>query len=135
MDNATATHAETFRDALLALEQEGAGRIGDMTARFADDARISNSALRRRHSDVRGREGIENFWRQYLDLLGGARTTFSHLVTATHAAGLFWTTARPDDRGSYDGATLLEFDGDGRVHDMRGYYDPDAVKSDVAHAS
>ena len=111
MENDTATRAETFRDTLLALEQEGAGRLDTMSALFADDARISNSALRRRGTDVRGREGVEHFWRQYLDLLGGGRTQFSHVVTSADAAGLFWTTALPEGGGSYDGATLLAFDG------------------------
>lgn len=129
------SQAATFEQCLLQLEQRGPDAVQPMVDLFAEDARLSNSALRRRGHEHRGTAGITEFWQRYVELLGDGHTTFSQTTTSDNAAGLFWTTSLPEDGGSYDGVTLLQFDGSGRVTSMDGYYDPDAVKTELARTS
>lgn len=123
-----AEHAAVFRDTLLKLEEQGDGAISSMVDLFADQACLSNAALRRRGEEHRGRDSIREFWQHYVELLGNARTRFSHLLTSPHAAGLFWETTLSEGEGDYQGVTLLTFAEDGKVTAMEGYYDPDAVR-------
>ncbi len=129
------SQAATFEQCLVQLEQQGAEAVQPMVKLFAENARLSNSALRRRSHEHRGKAEITEFWQRYVELLGGGRTTFSQTTLSDNAAGLFWTTALPDNGGSYDGVTLLQFDGNGKVMSMDGYYDPDAVKTELSKTS
>lgn len=127
--------AQQFQDTLLRLEKEGEHALSSMVDLFADQARLSNAALRRRGHEHHGKAEIEEFWRRYLELLGSGRTTFHHTTTSEHAAGLFWRTALPEGGEAYDGVTLLDFDPQGKVSSMEGYYDPDAVKQEITKSS
>ncbi len=129
------SQAVTFEECLLQLEQQGTDAVQPMVELFAENARLSNSALRRRSHEHRGKAEIAEFWHHYVELLGGGRTTFSQTTMSDDAAGLFWTTSLPDNGGSYKGVTLLQFDVSGKVLSMEGYYDPDAVKTELSRTA
>lgn len=118
--------ARSFMEALLALERGSEADVAGLTALFADDAELHNSALDLRHGAIAGRDRIAEFWAEYKRQLGGARTRFEEVMTGEDTAGLFWTTEGEDSRGgpiNYHGCSLLRFDERGRVAYFRGYYD------------
>jgi len=124
--------AQEFIDALRALEeaeQEKAATPTDViVGLFAEDATLTSAALRLAGEVRNGREGAAHFWTEYKRTIGNARTEFHAVVAADNAAGLFWRTGVPegDRKGgapAYDGATLLAFNGDGKIARFDGYYD------------
>lgn len=121
--------AQEFIDALHALEQaegEGAAEIGRMVELYAGDGRITNSALRLHEDDRTGKDGAREFWSEYKRTLGKGYSEFHQVAVNEEAAGLFWVTKIHRDgsgEASYDGTTLLVFDGDGKIKHFQGYYD------------
>jgi ketosteroid isomerase-like protein len=124
----TQTHeqAQRFIDALHDLEQHGEDRVEGIAALFSDDAQLTNAALARTDSAYAGREGVRAFWSEYRKQFGDVRSHFSHVTGGDDAAGLFWRSEGTYTDGTpmgYDGATLLVFNGDGKISSFRGYYD------------
>ena len=117
--------AQTFIDALAALEQHG--DLGPIVALHADDAELSNP---NEPTPLRGREGAERFWRAYRGAFGEIRSEFRHVLEDGDAALLEWTSTGRLASGAalrYDGVTSLEWAGD-RVRRFRAYFDPRDVK-------
>ena len=122
----TKSQAQTFIDALHALEQGGAGDVAALVALYADDATINNSALDSKNAEMKGTDQITKFWTEYKETLGEIFSKFHHVTTDDNAAGLFWTTEGTNPAGDtvhYHGSTLLQFDGEGKIEFFRGYYD------------
>jgi hypothetical protein len=123
--------AQRFIDALHALEVDTTGEdevISDLDDLFADDANLTNAALKLAHEERKGREEIRAFWRDYKKTLGKSYSHFHQVIADDTAAGLFWVTKGTDAGGHpdsvyYDGATLLTFDDVGRITFLQGYYD------------
>ena len=118
--------AQTFIDALHALEKGAESEVAPLTELFADNARITNAALQLVDKEEAGRDGATHFWTEYKRTLGECFSTFHHITIDENAAGLFWTTEGrgPDGNGvKYDGVSLLEFDESGKIGFFRGYYD------------
>lgn len=116
-----------FVEALHALESAGDYALDEMVALFAPDATLSNAALRRAGAERTGADGVREFWSEYVRSFKGARTEFRAITCSEHEVGLFWTTHATDPDGgerSYDGASLVAYDGQGRVVLFSGYYDP-----------
>ncbi|HEU4322862.1 MAG TPA: nuclear transport factor 2 family protein [Roseiflexaceae bacterium] len=120
------TPAQRFIDALHALEQGDESQVEQITALFSEDVRLTNAALRLVGREHRGREGARIFWTEYRRSFREVRSEFFQITGNQEAAGLFWTSKGTDPEGepfSYDGVSLLVFDGDGLIRMFRGYYD------------
>ncbi len=120
------SQAQTFIDALHALEQGSTGDVAALVALYADDATLSNSALDNKNAEIKGTDQITKFWTEYKETLGEVFSKFHHVTTDDNAAGLFWTTTGQNPMGdevNYHGATLLQFGDDGKIEFFRGYYD------------
>lgn len=118
--------AQQFIDALHALEDGSESDTAAIVALFSDDARLLNAALKLAGKQRSGRDGAEQFWREYRSTFERARSEFAQITTNEQAAGLFWTTKGSDNTGQpieYDGVSLLVFDQDGKIVQFRGYYD------------
>ena len=127
----TTSLAKRFTDALHALDAD-AGALDDMVALFAEGATLENAAPDPEGETREGTDGARAFWDAYRKQFAKAETEF-HRVTVGdedgadgRSAGLFWTTRGESPDGEsldYHGATLLVFDGEGKVNRFRGYYD------------
>lgn len=118
--------ADQFIEALHTLEDGSADDTGAIVALYADDARLLNAALKLAGQERRGREGVEQFWREYRGTFGKARSEFFQITINEESAGLFWTTKGTDSDGQpleYDGVSLLVFNDQGKITLFRGYYD------------
>ena len=118
--------AQDFINALNSLEEAGEIDAEPLAMLFSGDATLTNAALEHSGKEINGRDNILQFWVQYKQELGAARSRFHHVTTSTNAAGLFWTTEGTGPDGQplrYHGATLLEFDEMGLIRFFRGYYD------------
>lgn len=123
--------ARRFVEALHALDAEGEAAVEAMTALFADEATVTNAALRRAGTERRGRDAVRTFWTDYAHTFREARTEFRAVTTGGDAIGLFWTTRGRDAQGEpieYDGASLLLLDGQGRIATFSGYFDPENLQ-------
>ncbi len=116
--------ADSFISALHALEQ-GADESGvsDIVELFAADARLVNTALLLGGETLTGTEGATRFWMQYKKTIGVSKSEFHHITTGDDSVGLFWKTTVREGAARYDGATLLDFDGEGKIRYFQGYYD------------
>jgi ketosteroid isomerase-like protein len=124
--------AEAFIDALHSLEDGNANNVEQMIELFADDARLTNAALRGR--ELSGTEGIRQFWTEYRQTFGAVHSEFSHVLVDEEAAGLFWRTQGTHRDGQpidYHGVSLLELSEDGRIRFFRGYYDTGELGREV----
>jgi len=118
--------AQSFIDALHTLEQGGEDDVDAIVALFADDARLTNAALRLAGEERQGQDGARQFWSEYRRTFGQARSDFFKVTVGDDAAGLFWTTKGTGNNGQpmeYDGSSLLVFNDDGEISLFRGYYD------------
>ncbi len=124
-------NAERFMKALHALEE--GGDAGAMAGQFADDATLMALVSRRTHEGV---DGARAFWEEYLKPFERVHSEFGYVRADGDHAVLEWTGkgTLAGDGGSdveYQGVSLLEFDGAGKVRRFRTYYDSAAF----VHAS
>jgi ketosteroid isomerase-like protein len=121
------TLAQQFIDALHTLEQGSEADVDALVALYSDDAHLTNAALRVAGDDRRGQDAIRHFWSEYKRTVGNAYSEFHQVTANEEAAGLFWTTRITGNDGeqgaSYDGTSLLVFDGAGKIRFFQGYYD------------
>ena len=100
-------------------------RTGDpdpLVALFHDDGEAVSLG---RTEPARGREEIEEFWRDYRAAFRSVRSEFTHVIEGEGGAVLEWMSrgVRADgERVEYKGVTVLEVDGD-RILRCRTYYD------------
>jgi ketosteroid isomerase-like protein len=123
--------AEEFIEALHALENAETGSdelLDGLAELYAQDARLTNSALRLTNEEMAGQDAIRTFWDEYKKTVGKANSVFHQVTVSGEAVGLFWVTEgittpdQPEPR-SYDGSTLLVFDEAGKIRHFQGYYD------------
>ena len=118
--------AQEFIDALHQLEQGSTDDANQLAALYADDATLNNSALDNKNTEIKGNDEILRFWVEYKETLGEVFSKFHHVTADEDAAGLFWTTEGTNPAGDkvhYHGATLLQYDEEGKINFFRGYYD------------
>jgi ketosteroid isomerase-like protein len=137
------SHAERFIGALHALEQaagDGNAEAEALAEQFAEEAHLTNAAMRLTGEEKQGKEAVRAFWKNYKKTLGVARSDFHHItVGGEGAAGLFWRTEGTNADGQngaahYDGATLLVFDAQGKIRQFQGYYDTRQLDREVGTA-
>ncbi|HEX8610034.1 MAG TPA: nuclear transport factor 2 family protein [Telluria sp.] len=119
-------HALSFIDQLRRLEDGDPSAVDALAGLFADNAFLRNPIV-----EHGGREQIAAFWRNYRASFGSVQSTFSHITTADHCAGLFWRSTGTGPHGQpvdYEGVTLLEFDETGNITGFRGYFDSRQVR-------
>lgn len=114
-----------------ALQQaEASGDTTPLVSLFDDSSELENPA---RSVTRRGRDGAEQFWREYLSAFGSVRSEFTRVHETAGSAALEWKSEGTLPSGepvSYRGVSLIEFaKGDGgphhprRVHRFCTYYD------------
>lgn len=112
--------ADRFMDALH--ETERSGDVEPLVALFADDAEATSLA---RSEPLSGREGVRQFWEEYLDAFAEIESEFLNVFEADDGAVLEWVSRGrlPDGHPvSYRGVSVLEADGRQIVR-FRTYYD------------
>lgn len=117
----TRAAAETFMECLKQYERSG--EIGSLLDCFASDAELHALTQKREHH---GREGTRRFWEEYLRPFHEIESVFTHVATGGPLANCEWTARGRLNCGEsieYQGVTLLEFGGDGKIHRFRTYYD------------
>jgi ketosteroid isomerase-like protein len=127
----TKEQADKFIDALHQLEKGSdntEAALNAITELYADDATLTNAALRLTNEERKGREQIRAFWADYKRTLGDSYSEFHQVAVNEEAAGLFWVTRGQSANGQpdavhYDGTTLLVYNGDGKIAHFHGYYD------------
>ena len=113
--------AQTFMTTLQ--EAERTNDVGPLAALFAADAQVGSTATQ---EPMTGPDGVRRFWLEYLSVFKTVRSTFVHTRAAADAASLEWTSEGQLPTGTainYQGVSLLEFDGSGKVKRFRTYYD------------
>lgn len=122
--------AQRFIDALHKLESDrDAGALAEL---YADGAVSGNTATSKTFD---GPDGAREFWSGYRETFGDIRSEFRNVVSGDGAALLEWTstgTSAGGDELSYEGVTVLEFDGEDRLTRSTAYFDPRAVVGHVA---
>ena len=132
MPDEAKANAQQFIKALHALEESGDAEA--MVEVFASDATLMALVSRRTHE---GADGVRAFWEEYLKPFERIHSEFGHVRADGDHAVLEWTgtgtLAGSDGRAvEYQGVSLLEFDGAGKVRRFRTYYDSAAFVHVVA---
>ena len=102
--------------------------LSGLVALYAEEAKLTNSALLLTNEELVGPEAIRTFWDEYKKTVGKAHSDFTQITVNGEAVGLFWVTSgittpdQPEPR-SYDGSTLVVFDESGKIRQFHGYYD------------
>ena len=104
-----------------ALQQaEASGDTASLVSLFDDSSELENPA---RSVTRRGRDGAEQFWREYLSAFGSVRSEFTHVHETDGSAALEWRSEGTLPSGepvSYRGVSLIEFaKGGGEREDRR----------------
>lgn len=108
-EDATATdpRVAAFVDALARLERDG--EVDLLCQLYAADAEVGSVQST---PPARGPEAARAFWTSYRASLGAARSQLRSIVVEGDRAALEWRTESPAGQGvSYDGVTMLEFEG------------------------
>ena len=119
--------ARTFMDALRALETDG--DVDSIVALYADDADVSNPTDAAPH---RGARGARAFWSAYGAAFARVESRFRDVVQSGDTAFLEWRSEGETAAGvrfAYDGVSVLEFDGGGKIRRFRAYFDPAKLTS------
>jgi ketosteroid isomerase-like protein len=122
----TSTLAKEFIAALHALEANEEGALERIVGLFADDAVLTNAALKLADDERDGRAGVHNFWQNYRKTFQEIRSEFHQTMHNDEAVGLFWVARGRDAQGEaiqYDGTTLLVLGDDGLINKFHGYFD------------
>jgi limonene-1,2-epoxide hydrolase len=111
--------ADNFVAALRKLEEEEAVEL--LVEIHTDDCEVGNVSV---PGTFRGHEGLREFWTSYRSTFGEMKSEFRNVFAAEGGAALEWTTEGTSngERVSYDGVSILEFEGD-KVRRFMAYFD------------
>lgn len=115
------TLAETFQRTLQQIEQSG--DPAPLVELFAEDCELLNLALT---EPMRGREGAQRFWSNYLSVFSKIASRFHHNVETDGSAAFEWVSegALADGQPvNYRGISVIEKAGENKVSRFRTYYD------------
>lgn len=120
--------ANRFIEALWRLEEDR--DVEPLIEVRAEDCRVGNVAVPRTFD---GHEGLREFWTSYRNTFDEMKSEFRNVFAdeAGHAA-LEWTTegTSSGDTVSYEGASILEIEGD-KVKRFMAYFDPRSLTERV----
>lgn len=111
-----------FAAALQDLEN-GGEVDGFVSAVFTDDVELFRPET---DQQVQGTSGARTFWTRYLSQFEQISSTFTRVAEDGNLGVLEWTSNGRVAGGaaiSYRGASVLEFDGQGRVRRFSTYFD------------
>ena len=111
--------ADNFIAALRKLEEEEDVEL--LVEIHTDDCEVGNVSV---PGTFRGHEGLREFWTSYRSTFGEMKSEFRNVFAAEGGAALEWTTEGTSngERVSYDGVSILEFEGD-KVRRFMAYFD------------
>ena len=111
--------ADNFVAALRKLEEEEDVEL--LVEIHTDDCEVGNVSV---PGTFRGHEGLREFWTSYRSTFGEMKSEFRNVFAAEGGAALEWTTEGTlnGERVSYDGVSILEFEGD-KVRRFMAYFD------------
>lgn len=111
--------ADNFVAALRKLEEEEDVEL--LVEIHTDDCEVGNVSV---PGTFRGHEGLREFWTSYRSTFGEMKSEFRNVFAAEGGAALEWTTegTSSGERVSYDGVSILEFEGD-KVRRFMAYFD------------
>lgn len=112
---------ETFKSTLQQIERSRDPAA--LVALFAEDSELINLALT---EPMKGVEGANKFWSNYLTAFDTIKSTFNHTTQTDKTAILEWvsegTMATTGQPFNYRGISVVDHDGE-KVHGFRTYYD------------
>lgn len=115
------TFADVFIKALQ--ETENSRDPGALVALFANDSELINLALT---EPLRGAEGAQRFWTNYLTAFDQIHSEFHQITQTDQTAVLEWVSqgamAGTGQEFNYRGVSVIEHDGE-KVKRFRSYYD------------
>jgi ketosteroid isomerase-like protein len=113
-----------FVEALGKLETER--DLETISSLFGDDSEIGN-VVTVDNKSVSG--GARQFWQSYRDNFAEIKSTFRNQIIAGNTAALEWQSEGTSSDGSqfsYEGVSILEFDGD-KISRFHAYFDPNKL--------
>lgn len=125
--------AQRFVVALDSLERHGGeAALLEMVQLFSPMARLTSS---RSTSELTGERGARRYWVQYRASFPSAHTDIYEITTNDRCAAIFWqthATNRDGREADYEGATLLAFEDDGLIIELRSLmqrHDPEGSET------
>jgi ketosteroid isomerase-like protein len=111
--------ANSFIEALRKLEEHR--DVEALVEIHTDDCEVGNVSV---PETFRGHDGLREFWTEYRKTFGEMESTFRNVFATGEGAALEWTTegASNGDAVSYDGVSILEFEGE-MVSRFMAYFD------------
>ncbi len=111
--------ADNFVAALRKLEEEEDVEL--LVEIHTEDCEVGNVSV---PGTFRGHQGLREFWTSYRSTFGEMKSEFRNVFAAEGGAALEWTTEGTSngERVSYDGVSILEFEGD-KVRRFMAYFD------------
>jgi ketosteroid isomerase-like protein len=116
--------AKKFVEALGKLEAER--DLETISSLFGDDSEIGN-VVTSDNKNVSG--GAREFWQSYRANFDEIKSTFRNQIITGSTAALEWQsegTSSDGSRFSYEGVSILEFDGD-KISRFHAYFDPNKL--------
>lgn len=110
---------QRFIDALHKTDQSH--ETQHMVDLFSDQCEISNVAIK----PLRGKNGVDRFWRDYCAIFKNVKTKFTRITEADGKGFLEWTSEGVLQSGRpvvYEGVTLLEWKDD-HIERFKAYHD------------
>ncbi len=110
---------DDFIEALRKLEEHR--DVEALVEIHTDDCEVGNVSV---PETFRGHDGLREFWTEYRKTFGEMESTFRNVFATGEGAALEWTTegASSGDAVSYDGVSILEFEGE-MVSRFMAYFD------------
>jgi ketosteroid isomerase-like protein len=111
--------ADSFVEALWKLEEEE--DVEPLVQVHTEDCEVGNVSV---SETFNGHDGLREFWKEYRRTFGEMKSVFRNVIVTEDGAALEWTTESTSngDPVSYDGVSILEFEGD-KVRRFMAYFD------------
>ena len=111
--------ADSFVEALWKLEEEE--DVEPLVQVHTEDCEVGNVSV---SETFNGHDGLREFWKEYRRTFGEMKSVFRNVIVTEDQAALEWTTESTSngDPVSYDGVSVLEFEGD-KVRRFMAYFD------------
>jgi limonene-1,2-epoxide hydrolase len=119
---------DQFINALDVVEK--IGDLEPMRKLFSESCTVWNVQMK---APLKGLEGVQKFWTQYKGTFQDIHSHFTHREDSDHCVVLEWHSkghAHSKHDIEYDGATILEHDGE-KIVAFRSYFDTHAVTHPV----
>jgi ketosteroid isomerase-like protein len=120
--------AKKFIEALHRLEAER--DLETISSLFTDDCEIANVVT---GDNRQTSQSASEFWQHYRDNFGEIKSTFRNEIITDKTAALEWQsegTSADGNQFTYEGVSILEFDGD-KISRFHAYFDPNKLGKQI----